>query len=63
MRVYKRMPKARKAASPVVRTTIEFPPALWRAAKIRAMDDGTDLRSVVMTALRAYLATPRTGGR
>jgi hypothetical protein len=54
------MPKPRKPGSAVVRSTIEFPPALWRRAKIRAMDEGTDFRTVVLKALRAYLA-PMTG--
>jgi hypothetical protein len=56
------MPKPRKAASAVVRSTIEFPPEIWRAAKIRAMDERTDLRGIVLRALRAYLATPIKGG-
>jgi hypothetical protein len=38
-----------------VKTTVDLPQELWRAAKIRAMDDHTDLRSVVIAALRAYL--------
>ena len=53
------MPKLRTRGAPVVRTTIEFPPAVWRAAKIRAMDERTDLRTIVVKALRAYLATPK----
>jgi hypothetical protein len=56
------MPKPRKPGSAVVRSTIEFPPRLWRQAKIRAMDEGTDFRTVVLKALRAYLATSVTGG-
>ena len=31
---------------------------LWRAAKIRAMDEHTDLRTILMAALRAYLQVP-----
>jgi hypothetical protein len=41
-----------------VKTTVDLPQELWRAAKIRAMDDHTDLRSVVIAALRAYLQAP-----
>jgi hypothetical protein len=37
------------------KTTVELPTALWRAAKIRAMDEGGDLRSVIIAALEAYL--------
>jgi hypothetical protein len=57
------MPKPRRPSGDVVRTTIDFPPAVWRAGKIRAMDERTDFRSVVVKALRAYLATPLKGGR
>jgi hypothetical protein len=43
---------------PNIKTTVELPEDLWRAAKIRAMDDRTDLRSVMVAALRAYLRLP-----
>jgi hypothetical protein len=42
-----------------VKTTVDLPEDLWRAAKIRAMDDRTDLRSVVISALKAYLKAGR----
>jgi hypothetical protein len=48
----------RAAAPSLVKTTVELPQELWRASKIRAMDDQTDLRSVVIAALRAYLELP-----
>jgi hypothetical protein len=38
-----------------VKTTVDLPVDVWRAAKIRAMDDQTDLRSIVIAALRDYL--------
>lgn len=38
-----------------VKTTVELPAEVWRAAKIRAMDDQTDLRTVVIEALRKHL--------
>ena len=38
-----------------VKTTVDLPQGLWRAAKIRAMDEHSDLRSVVIAALRVYL--------
>ena len=44
-----------------VKTTVELPQELWRAAKIRAMDEHTDLRSVVIAALGAYLRIPVDG--
>lgn len=41
-----------------MKTSIELPPDVWRAAKIRAMDSYTDLRSVIIAALRSYLQLP-----
>lgn len=38
------------------RTTVELPPELWRAAKIRAMDEGTDLRQLIIRGLERILA-------
>jgi hypothetical protein len=32
-----------------------LPESLWRAAKIRAMDDHSDLRTVIVAALEAFL--------
>jgi hypothetical protein len=40
-----------------IKTTVDLPEALWRAAKIRALDEHTDLRSVVIAALERYLRT------
>jgi hypothetical protein len=48
----------RATTSGLVKTTVELPQELWRASKIRAMDEQTDLRSVVIAALRAYLHVP-----
>jgi hypothetical protein len=52
----------RATATGLVKTTVELPQELWRASKIRAMDDQTDLRSVVIAALRAYLQMPADAG-
>jgi hypothetical protein len=49
------MPKVRKPKNPVVRTTVELPPDLWRAAKVRAMDERTDLRAIIIAGLKLYL--------
>ena len=47
-----------------VKTTVDLPESLWRAAKIRAMDERTDLRSVIIAALEAYLKTkPKKEGK
>jgi len=50
----------REAAREPIKTSIELPGDLWREAKIRAMDDRVDLRTVMIRALEAYLdLTPR----
>jgi hypothetical protein len=50
------VPKQRSpAASGPVKTTVELPGELWREAKIRAMDDRVDLRTVLIRSLEAYL--------
>jgi hypothetical protein len=46
----KREPKAAE-----VKTTVLLPERLWRAAKIRAATDRTDLRQVIIAALSLYL--------
>lgn len=47
--------KTRTSAEQTVKTTVELPESLWRAAKIRAMDERTDLRTILIAALSAYL--------
>ena len=39
-----------------MKTTVELPGELWRAAKIRAMDERADLRTVLIRALEDYLS-------
>lgn len=34
----------------------DIPGDLWKRAKIRAVEDGTDLRAVILKALEEYLA-------
>lgn len=45
------------AEARMVRTTLLMPEDLWRAAKVRAIDEG-DLRTVMIRALQQYLAAP-----
>jgi len=52
-----------KASGETVKTTVDLPLALWRAAKVRAMDERTDLRQIVIAALAAYLKSPKGGTR
>jgi len=57
----------KRSDSDTVKTTVELPGDLWRAAKIRAMDERSDLRTVLIRALEQYLGqssttqVPRTG--
>jgi len=45
------------------KTSLWLPDDIWRAAKIRAVDERTDFRRVVIAALAAYLKTPiKKGG-
>ena len=46
-----------------VKTTVDLPEDVWRAAKIRAMDEHSDLRSVVIAALRAHLDVQEDVGK
>ena len=60
--VYMRaMTKPGKAKT--VKTTIELPADLWRRARIRALDERTDFRRIVIGALEAYLKTTKEGTR
>jgi hypothetical protein len=45
----------KRTDSDTVKTTVELPGELWRAAKIKAMDERSDLRSVLIRALQSYL--------
>ena len=49
-----------KDAEAVVKTTIELPADVWRAAKMRAVDERSDLRRIIIEALRAHLTKKET---
>lgn len=49
-------PRGHKRAEKIVKTTVELPHDLWRAVKVRAVGEGTDLRGIIVLALRQYLA-------
>jgi hypothetical protein len=54
--ILRAVPKAPRPEKPdVVKTTVELPAELWREAKIRAMDERVDLRTVFIRALEKYL--------
>lgn len=45
-----------------VRTSIEIPEELWKAAKFRAVEEKKNLQDVIADALRVYLKAKK-GGR
>jgi len=45
-----------------IKTSIEIPEEVWRAAKIRAMDEKRNFQDVVAEALREYLKKSKKGG-
>ena len=45
------------------KTSLKIPKLLLREARIRAIDDETDLQSVVWSALEAYLGVKKKGGK
>jgi hypothetical protein len=49
------MPRGKQRVEKVVKTTVELPASLWREVKIRAVDDQSDLRDIIIKALYAYL--------
>lgn len=51
-----------KGGERMIRTALLLPEDLWRAAKTRAIDEGS-LAKVIIRALEAYLATPKAKGR
>jgi len=45
--------------SETVKTTMVLPKDLWKAAKIRAVEEDADLNGVVIAALEAYVKVKR----
>jgi len=45
----------RRAEGDTVRTSLILPRALWRELKVKALDEGRDLRDLIIEAIRAYL--------
>jgi hypothetical protein len=42
----------------MTKTSIKMSRETWRAAHIRALDEGRDLQDVIVSALEIYLKTP-----
>jgi hypothetical protein len=47
----------------LVKTSFHLSPTLLRAAKTRAVKEGTSLRVLLVRAVQAYLGQPRKEGR
>jgi hypothetical protein len=48
----------------MVKTTLHLPEDLWRAAKIRALEERSDLRTLLIRGLEHVLAEkPKAGGK
>jgi hypothetical protein len=45
-----------------MKTSVEIPDDLWKAAKHRAIEEGIDLKDVIMRALEEYLKKAKKGG-
>jgi hypothetical protein len=58
-------PRTRKqterAGESVVKTSLYLPEPLWKAAKIRALEEGCDLRDLIIRGLE--MIVKRRGGR
>jgi hypothetical protein len=49
-----------EAKDDAVKTTVRIPRALWKDARVRALDEGRDFQEIVADALKQYLkTTPR----
>jgi len=46
-----------------MKTSIEIPEEVWTAAKIRAVQEKTNLQDVIADALRQYLKLGKKGGK
>ena len=53
----KRKPKD-EASMAMEKCTLRLPRAIWREARIRALDEDRDFQALVADALRLYLKTP-----
>lgn len=49
-------PRGKKRDGAIVKTTVELPTGLWQAAKMRAVEERSDLKAIIVSALEHYLA-------
>jgi hypothetical protein len=46
----------------MVKTTMKLPEPVWKAIRIRAIEEGRDAQDLVADALAAYLSAAKRGG-
>jgi hypothetical protein len=46
-----------------VKTTVEIPEEVWKAAKVLAVEERSSFQEVVAAALREYLKRRKKGGK
>lgn len=46
-----------------IKTSIDIPEDLWKAAKFLAVEDRTNLQDVIAAALKEYLRRRKKGGK
>jgi predicted DNA binding CopG/RHH family protein len=46
----------------MVKTTMRLPERIWKAVRIRAIEEGRDAQDLVAEAITAYLSVPRKRG-
>ncbi len=56
------MPRPRTPGAETVRTTLVLPLDLWQRAKVRALEEGRDLRDLLLEALGRYLGETKKEG-
>ncbi len=49
----------KKSNADMVKTSLALPRALWKAAHVRALDEGRDMQDVIASALELYLKAPK----
>jgi hypothetical protein len=52
-----------KGDSEKVKITAKLPVSLWRAARVRALDERRDFQDVVIDTLELYLKHPQKGDK
>lgn len=45
-----------------MKTSVEIPDDLWKAAKHKAIEEGIDLKGIIIKALEEYLKKAKRGG-